>query len=72
MTHEEKMVCRDAIHHEGRMLMERLKKVVSEPIGLAEMMDVADILKDLSYVEKNIAKAHYYESERPRYEDKKY
>ena len=72
MTYEEKVACRDAIHPEGKMLMERLKKVVSEPIGLAEMMDVADILKDLSYVEKNIAKAHYYESERPHYEDKKY
>lgn len=72
MTHEEKLACRDAIHHKGRILMERLEKACSEPMGWAEMMDAADILKDLSEVEKNIAKAHYYESERPHHEGKKY
>ena len=30
------------------------------------------LLKDLSEVEKNLAKAHHYETECPRYEDKKY
>ena len=72
MTHEEKMACRDAIHHEARMLMERIRKASSEPMGWAEMMDAADILKDLSEVEKNFAKAHYYESERPHDDGKKY
>ena len=37
-----------------------------------EMGEVADMLKDLSEVEKNLAKAHHYENECPRYEDKKY
>lgn len=72
MTHEEKIACREKIHHKARTLMERLEKACSEPMGWQEMMWAADILKDLSSVDKNIAKAHYYESEHPHHEDKKY
>lgn len=45
---------------------------IKTPYKLMEMGEVADMLKDLSEVEKNLAKAHHYETECPRYEDKKY
>jgi hypothetical protein len=72
MTHEEKIARREKIHHHSISLMERLEKACSEPMGWQEMMDAADIIKDMSEVEKNMAKVHYYESEHPYHEDRKY
>ena len=72
MTHEEKIARREEIYHKSKTLMERLGKACAEPMGWPEMMDAADILKDLSEVEKNMAKVHYLESERPVHDEKKY
>jgi hypothetical protein len=72
MTYEERMAFRSELEHKARFLMEKLKKACAEPMGWSEMMDASDIVKDLSEVEKNLAKVHYYESERPVHDDKKY
>lgn len=72
MTHEEKIARREKIYHKAATLMERLEKACAEPMGWSEMMDAADILVDLSRVEKNMAKVHYYEGERPHHDEKKY
>lgn len=72
MTHEEKIARREEIYHKAKALMERLGKACAEPMGWPEMMDAADMLKDLSEVEKNMAKVHYYESEAPHHEGKRY
>lgn len=72
MTHEEKISRREKIYHKSAALMERLEKACAEPMGWPEMMDAADILVDLSRVEKNMAKVHYYESEHPVHNEKKY
>lgn len=72
MTHEEKIARREKLYHKARTLMERLEKACAEPMGWAEMMDASDIIKDMSEVEKNMAKVHYYESEHPHHESKKY
>ena len=72
MTYEERMAFRSELEHKARFLMEKLKKACAEPMGWAEMMDAADMLVDFSRIEKNMAKVHYYESERPHHEDKRY
>lgn len=74
MKHEERMAMRDMVEHKSIDLMARLERFCSENAGLtlSQMGEVADMLKDISEVEKNLAKAHHYETERPRYEEKKY
>jgi hypothetical protein len=72
MTHEERIAFRSEIEHKAKSLMERLKKACAEPMGWSEMMDASDILKDLSEVEKNLAKVHHLESEHPVHDEKKY
>lgn len=72
MTREERIAFRDKLSHKAKFLVEKLEKACSEPMGWPEMMDAADIIKDMSEVEKNLAKTHHYESERPHYDEKKY
>lgn len=74
MKHEERIAMRGMIEHKSADLLERLERFCAAASGLTlmEMGEVADMLKDLSEVEKNLAKAHHYENECPRYEDKKY
>ena len=74
MTHEERVMLRDKLEHKAKSLMDRLEKACAEitPMTWQEMVWAADIMKDLSSVEKNLAKANYYESEHPRRDEKKY
>lgn len=74
MTHEEIVMFRQKLEHKAKSLIERLDKACADgtPVTWQEMMWAADIMKDLSYVDKNIAKARYYESEHPHHEEKKY
>jgi hypothetical protein len=73
MTHEEKIARRERIYQKATALMDRLERACAEPMGWQEMMDAADILLDLSRVEKNMAKAHHYECGHAHHiEDKKY
>lgn len=74
MTHEERIMFRQKLEHKAFALYGRLEKVCadSEQMTLGQMSEAADIMKDLSEVEKNLAKAHYYEREHPHYEEKKY
>lgn len=74
MTHEERIAMRDMVEHKSVDLLSRLERFCSENAGLTlpQMGEVADMLKDISEVEKNLAKAHHYEKEHPRHEDKKY
>lgn len=61
MTHEERKKLYDDFHSGVRMMMDRLEKVAREEseMTIDEMGKVADIMKDLSVVEKSIAKAHH-------------
>ena len=74
MTFEEKAMFRDKLEHKAKSLMDRLEKACADstPITWQEMMWAADIMKDLSSVEKNLAKVYHYESQDPFHEDKKY
>lgn len=74
MTHEERMAVREKVERKSADLLERLERFCSETSGLtlSQMGEVADMLKDISEVEKNLAKAHHLEREHPRYEEKKY
>lgn len=74
MTHEERTAFRMKLEHKAKSLMDRLEKACAEntPITWQEMMWASDIMKDLSEVEKNLAKVHHYESEHPVHDEKKY
>lgn len=74
MTHEERMAMRNMIEHKSADLLERLERFCSETSGitLMQMGEVANILKDLSEVEKNMAKIRHLESEHPVHDEKKY
>ena len=74
MTHEERMMFRNKLEHKAKSLMDRLEKACADntPITWQEMMWASDIMKDLSEVEKNLAKVHHLESEHPVHDEKKY
>jgi hypothetical protein len=74
MTHEERVAFRTKLEHKAKGLFERLERACADTqqMSLPEMSIASDIMKDLSEVEKNIAKIHYYESERPHFEEKRY
>ena len=66
MTNEERMKLYDDFHSGVRMMMDKIEKVArSESVmTLAEMGELADIMKDLAMTEKGIAKAHHCYSEK--------
>lgn len=71
MTSEERKKLYDDFHSGVRMMMDKLEKIAREETGftLAEMGEIADIMKDLAMTEKGIAKAHHCYSE---HSDKSY
>ena len=66
MTSEERMKLYSDFHSGVRMMMDKLEKIARADVAmtLSEMGELADIMKDLSCVEKNIAKAHHCYSEK--------
>ena len=66
MTTEERMKLYGDFHSGVRMMMDKLEKIARADVAmtLSEMGELADIVKDLSCVEKNIAKAHHCYSEK--------
>ena len=66
MTSEERMKLYDDFHSGTRMMMDRLEKIARDggAMTLSELGELADMMKDLSCVEKNIAKAHHCYSEK--------
>ena len=66
MTTEERKKLYDDFHSGVRLFMDKLEKIArsEESMTLSEMGELADIMKDMSCVEKNIAKAHHCYSEK--------
>ena len=66
MTTEERKKLYDDFHAGTRMMMDKIEKIARDKSAwtLGEMGELADIMKDLSCVEKNIAKAHHCYSEK--------
>lgn len=60
MTHEERIKLFNDFHSGVRMFMDKIEKISREKQTwtLMELGEVADIIKDLSKTEKNIAKTH--------------
>lgn len=71
MTNEERTKLYSDFHSGVRMMMDKLEKISREESSftLAEMGEIADIMKDLAMTEKAIAKAHHCYSE---HSDKSY
>lgn len=65
MSREELKKMQEDLHKGVRMFLDKLEKVGREKTDwtLCEMGQVADIMKDLSTVEKDIAKTHMLMSE---------
>lgn len=55
----------DSIHTCAESIMEKIKAVknVKPEMTLDEIYKIADIIKDVSEIEKNLAKTHYLYSE---------
>lgn len=61
MTSEERMKMHEDLSTGVRMVVEKLTKMGREKPtwSLDEMMKISDIMKDMSSVEKNLAKTHW-------------
>lgn len=60
MTNEERKNMYERFHSGVKMYLDRIEKISREKATwtMTELGDIADIMKDMSEVEKNIAKAH--------------
>ena len=67
MTNEERKNLYERFHSGVRMMIDKVEKVSREKDSwtLMEMYQMADIMKDMSETEKNIAKAHMLYCENP-------
>ena len=67
MTHEEIHKVSDDIHSGIKMMLEKVAKASRDAgvMDLCEMMNVTDMIKDLSEAHKNIVKVHWMLSEKP-------
>lgn len=64
MTYEEKMQMCDHMHKMGMVLLDKVQRMIdSGDLTTQQMMFAADILKDVASSEKNLAKAHWCESD---------
>lgn len=63
MTKDEGCEMRRDMHKGVKMMIEELTAFgkSKNDFKMDEMMDISDILKDMSEVEKNLAKADYYD-----------
>ena len=63
MTHEEIKQMRCDMHKGVKMFNQELEEIAQgkKEFSWEEMMNMSDILKDMSEVEKNLAKADYYD-----------
>lgn len=74
MLNEEKQQLYSRIHNKTCSLMSNIEKFLeeNEKLSIDEMMFIADMLKDISEVEKNIAKANHIYKNIPDIVNKKY
>lgn len=63
MTHDEIKMMRCDMHKGVEMFNQELEEIArsKKEFSWDEMMKMSDILKDMSEVEKNLAKADYYD-----------
>ena len=63
MTHEEIKQMRCDMHKGVKMFNQELEEIAlgKKEFSWEEMINMSDILKDMSEVEKNLAKADYYD-----------
>lgn len=63
MSHEEIKQMRENMHKGVKMMLEQIEDCArsKRDHSMSVMMDMSDMLKDMSEVEKNLAKADYYD-----------
>lgn len=73
ITHEEIESMREFLYRHGMALSEKIQKMFEAgELTQAQMNFAADVMKDLASVDKNLAKAYYYDSIRGVSSEKKY
>lgn len=73
ISHDEIVEMREHLYRHGMVLMEKIKKMFDAGELTQSQMDfAADVLKDLSKMDSNMAKACYYDSKRGVSSDKTY
>lgn len=73
MSHEEKMVMRDALYNHAGVLLEKVRKMFETgELTSAQMAFAGDIMKDLAKMDKSLSEACYYDNMSGTTADKKY
>lgn len=73
MTHEEKMALRHNMYKHAMILMEKVQKMIDAGnLTQSQMEFAADVMKDIAKMDKSLAKACYYDSQRGDADEKKY
>lgn len=73
ISHDEIMTMREHLYRHGMVLMEKVKKMFDAgELTQAQMDFAADVMKDLSKMDAQMAKACYYDSMRGASSDKTY
>lgn len=73
MTHEEKMALRENLYRHGMVLMDKVQKMINAGnLTQSQMEFAADVMKDIAKMDKSLAKACYYDSQRGDADEKKY
>lgn len=73
ITHEDKMSLRENLYRHGMVLMEKVQKMIDAGnLTQSQMEFAADVMKDIAKMDKSLAKACYYDSQRGDADEKKY
>ena len=73
ITHEDKMAFRENLYRHGMVLMEKVQKMIDAGnLTQSQMEFAADVMKDIAKMDKSLAKACYYDSQRGDADERKY
>ena len=73
IAHEDKMALRENLYRHGMVIMEKVQKMIDAGnLTQSQMEFAADVMKDIAKMDKSLAKACYYDSQRGDADDKRY
>ena len=73
ITHEDKMALRENLYRHGMVLMDKVQKMIDAGnLTQSQMEFAADVMQDIAKMDKSLAKACYYDSQRGDADERKY